>query len=212
MKDKNDTGTAEIFPKKTQRLLKSRNNPFQKLHIDKLIKGGTKKTTVSIETLSYEFLAIKLDTIPHTREANEMIKNWLIEKMKIGEKQGTYDPEASYAFSPWLKKIILWEIVGQKIAREWWELPEPEEEPEKPAPKVNPCIKAGKFAMEVLERVYSDGVLPVKQTAKSVLPYKYLYKKDSWTGRGRRPKWFDEYRANGGKLEDIKIDLSDCDY
>ena len=120
MKDEHDKKTGEIFPKK-QKLLKNRNEPFQKLHIDKLIKGGTKKTTVSIETLSYEFLALKLGAIPHTREANETIKKWLTKKMEIGARAGTYDPEAPYNFSPWLKQVILWEIVGQKVARKWWD-------------------------------------------------------------------------------------------
>ena len=121
MKDDHDKKTGDIFPKGKQALLKNRNEPFQKLHIEKLIKGGTKKTTVSIETLSYEFLALKLGATPHTRNANEIIKNWLTEKMKTGVRAGTYDPEAPYSFSPWLKQIILWEIVGQEIARQWWD-------------------------------------------------------------------------------------------
>ncbi len=69
MKDEHDIKTPEIFPEK-KKLLKGKNKAFQRLHIDKIIKGGTKKTTISIETLSYEFLALKLGTEPHTREAN----------------------------------------------------------------------------------------------------------------------------------------------
>ena len=124
MKDETDTKTRDFLEneageKAKIKYLKGKNKPFQRLHIEKLIKGGTAKTTVSIETLSYEFLAFKLGAIPHTREANETIKNWLIEKMKAGEKAGTYDPEASYNFSVWLKKIILWELVDKKTAKKW---------------------------------------------------------------------------------------------
>ncbi|HHH14156.1 MAG TPA: hypothetical protein ENJ78_00425 [candidate division WWE3 bacterium] len=85
------------------------------------MKEGKKKTTVSIETLSYEFLALKLGAVPHTREANEIIKKWIYGKMEIGIKAGTYDLDASYSFSRWLKQIILWEIVGEGIARKWWD-------------------------------------------------------------------------------------------
>jgi len=119
MKDEHDTETAEIFPG-GKKLLKGKNKDFQRLHIDKIIKGGTKKTTVSIETLSYEFLAIKLGETPHTREANKIIKEWLLDKMEVGEKEGTYDTQAPYSFSAWLKKTILWEIADKKITQEYW--------------------------------------------------------------------------------------------
>jgi len=120
MKDEHDKKTGELFAEK-QKLLKGKNKDFQRLHIEKIVKGGKKKTTVSIETLSYEFLALKLGAIPHTREANEIIKKWLIEKMEVGIQAGTYDIDAPYSFSRWLKQIILWEIVEQKIARKWWD-------------------------------------------------------------------------------------------
>jgi hypothetical protein len=119
MKDEHDQKTGEIFKKK-QKLLRGKNKDFQRLHIEKIVKGGKKKTTVSIETLSYEFLALKLGATPHTREANEIIKKWLYEKMEIGIQAGTYDPEAPYSFSRWLKQIILWEIVGEGVSRKWW--------------------------------------------------------------------------------------------
>ena len=119
MKDEHDQKTGDIFKEK-QKLLKGKNKDFQRLHIEKVVKGGKKKTTVSIETLSYEFLALKLGGTPHTREANEKIKEWLTGKMEAGEKDGTYDPEASYSFSRWLKQVILWEIVSEKVARKWW--------------------------------------------------------------------------------------------
>ena len=40
---------------------------------------------------------------------------------------------------------------------------------------------------------------------RSVVPPKYKKGKLIWTGRGRRPKWVDEYIGRGGKLEDLLI-------
>ena len=120
VKDEHDTQTTEIFPEK-KKSLKGKNKAFQRLHIEKIIKGGKKETTISIETLSYEFLALKLGEEPHTRKANKIIKDWLYEQMRIGEQVGTYDPEAPYNFSAWLKKAILWEIVDQETADKWWD-------------------------------------------------------------------------------------------
>ena len=118
MKDENNTKTPENFPEKNK-LLKGKNKLFQRLHIDKIVKGGTKKTTISLETLSYEFLSLKLGAVPHTKKANQVIKIWLIEEMKQGLQAGTYDPQAPYYFSIWLKQVILWELVDQKIASKW---------------------------------------------------------------------------------------------
>ncbi len=34
---------------------------------------------------------------------------------------------------------------------------------------------------------------------------KYRSGEQTWTGRGRKPKWLEVYLANGGKLEDIAV-------
>jgi len=34
---------------------------------------------------------------------------------------------------------------------------------------------------------------------------KYKQGENTWTGRGRQPKWVVEYLGNGGKLEDITV-------
>ncbi len=83
---------------------------------------------------------------------------------------------------------------------------------ETPKTGVNPCIRAGKEAMKVLERVYSDGMIPMAQWGRQVIPYKYLYKHDSWHGRGRSPKWLNDYKKSGKPISDINVDLSNCDY
>lgn len=76
---------------------------------------------------------------------------------------------------------------------------------------VNPCIKAGKEAMKVLKRNYSDGTIPVTDTIKNgVVPVKYLYKSENWHGKGRRPRWLCNYEKSGGNLDDIRVDTSEC--
>jgi hypothetical protein len=66
------------------------------------------------------FYPLNWGAIPHTREANEIIKKWITEKMRVGEIAGIYDPEAPYSFSIWLKKTILWELIDQKTKTKWW--------------------------------------------------------------------------------------------
>ena len=109
MKDELDTQTPDIFP--TKKRLKKPHD-FVRLHIEKPTKQGSKKSTVSIEVLSYEFLSLKLGQEPYTREANQEIKAWLAAKIEEGVGQGTLDLEAPYSFSTWLKKAILWELVS----------------------------------------------------------------------------------------------------
>lgn len=37
------------------------------------------------------------------------------------------------------------------------------------------------------------------------VPIKYRSGEQTWTGRGRKPKWLEVYLANGGELEDIAV-------
>ena len=89
---------------------KNRNSDFQRLHITK--EG--KKTTISIDTFSYELLSIRLETIPHTKEARKKIIEWIYNKIKTS---ATYDKDAPYAFSQWLKKEILEEICDKNLSK-----------------------------------------------------------------------------------------------
>jgi len=41
--------------------------------------------------------------------------------------------------------------------------------------------------------------------SKSVLPAKYRKGQQSWSGRGRQPKWIVEHLAAGGSLDDLAI-------
>lgn len=37
------------------------------------------------------------------------------------------------------------------------------------------------------------------------VPIKYKLNDQTWTGRGRQPKWVEDYLAAGGSLEDVRI-------
>ena len=117
MKDEHDTKTSDIFPAKKQ--LKKPHD-FVRLHIEKPTKQGNKKSTISIEVLSYELLSLKLGENPYTREANQKIKIWLAGRIEEGIEKGTLDLDAPYSFSAWLKRAILWELVNNDIAKKWW--------------------------------------------------------------------------------------------
>lgn len=38
-----------------------------------------------------------------------------------------------------------------------------------------------------------------------VVPVKYRLNDDTWTGRGRKPKWLEDYLSQGGNLETLRI-------
>lgn len=40
---------------------------------------------------------------------------------------------------------------------------------------------------------------------KRTVAVKYKLGNDTWTGRGRKPKWVEEYLATGKKIEDLAI-------
>lgn len=59
-------------------------------------------------------------------------------------------------------------------------------------------IKA--FGITAKDLGFSD-----KGPAKIVVPVKYRFHDQTWTGRGRQPKWVDDYLASGKSLEDILV-------
>lgn len=49
------------------------------------------------------------------------------------------------------------------------------------------------------------GVEKTEDKRSQPVPIKYRSGEQTWTGRGRKPKWLEVYLANGGKLEDIAV-------
>jgi DNA-binding protein H-NS len=48
-------------------------------------------------------------------------------------------------------------------------------------------------------------VTAAKKGSRSAVAPKYAKGEDTWTGRGRQPKWVADHVAAGGKLEDLLI-------
>ena len=46
---------------------------------------------------------------------------------------------------------------------------------------------------------------PHSSRAGQTVPVKYRLHEQIWTGRGRQPKWVDDYLAAGGNLEDVRV-------
>lgn len=47
--------------------------------------------------------------------------------------------------------------------------------------------------------------LATNEPKKLVVPVKYRIGEQTWTGRGRAPKFIVEFQEQGGKLEDIQV-------
>ena len=52
----------------------------------------------------------------------------------------------------------------------------------------------------------SVGTLAVKSSQAGVpVPIKYRQGEHTWSGRGRQPKWVEDYIKSGGKLEELVV-------
>lgn len=101
---------TDTSPIQECRQSKTKDHPFYRLHITK--EG--KKTTISVDTFSYELLCIRLETIPHTKPARKKVIEWIYKQI---ESSPTYDKDAPYAFSQWLKKQIILEICDKNLSQ-----------------------------------------------------------------------------------------------
>ncbi|MBL8446965.1 MAG: H-NS histone family protein [Zoogloeaceae bacterium] len=69
------------------------------------------------------------------------------------------------------------------------------------------------IAAEAVEKKSSEGNAPKKPRGKSKtagikVPAKYRHPNNdelAWTGRGRKPKWVEDWLASGGTMEQIQI-------
>lgn len=80
-----------------------------------------------------------------------------------------------------------------------------ETEKESAIEQINSMIKA--FDIKPRELIFRENlgqVPPLRNKTRSV-PMKYSSGHDSWSGRGRKPKWVEAHLRNGGTLEDLLI-------
>lgn len=84
------------------------------------------------------------------------------------------------------------------------------EEDEKKAARLaaEKAAKAMGYSLEDLADVKPAKRTPKKKDDRTKVAPKYANPnapEQTWTGRGRKPKWIEEHLAAGGKLEDIEI-------
>ncbi len=61
------------------------------------------------------------------------------------------------------------------------------------------------YAISARELGYSEKVPTSNAGGRAVVAPKYRLGDHSWTGRGRQPKWVEDYIHSGKNLNDIKI-------
>ena len=78
----------------------------------------------------------------------------------------------------------------------------------KKRPGIIEDIKAKMLAYGITAQDLSSakrGTTKVSSMAGSVVPTKYKHGDLTWSGRGRQPKFVQDYISSGGKLEDLSV-------
>lgn len=79
------------------------------------ITFGGKRTTISVDTILSEMMAIKLKKIPGTDEAHRAVRLWLQDALvsTLGNYEGRNDA------SQWARQYLIRAITDSKISRKW---------------------------------------------------------------------------------------------
>ena len=79
------------------------------------ITFGEKRTTISVDTILSQLMAIKLGKIPATLEAHGAVREWLQERLvfELG------DDEVRKDASQWARRYLIESIVDKKISNQW---------------------------------------------------------------------------------------------
>lgn len=80
------------------------------------VRFGEHRTTLSVDTMLSELLAIKLKTTPKTKEARRAVTAWLQERLPaaLGEDAG-----AAQSASYFARHYIIEEIAEQRLYEQW---------------------------------------------------------------------------------------------
>ena len=76
---------------------------------------GKRRTTVSLDNIISQFIALKLEKVPETIEAYTAVREYL--QIKVDEAK---DPGRSYV-SQWLREQCLFDLLDKKISSKYWD-------------------------------------------------------------------------------------------
>jgi len=79
------------------------------------ITFGNKRTTITVDTILSQMMAVKLGETPDTLEAHGAVREWL-QKILVS-KLG--DDEARKDASQWARRYLIEAIADKKISKQW---------------------------------------------------------------------------------------------
>jgi hypothetical protein len=79
------------------------------------ITFGKKRTTIMVDTILSEMMAIKLGELPGTAEAHRAVRLWLQDTLvsALGNYEGRNDA------SQWARRYLIEAIADSKISKKW---------------------------------------------------------------------------------------------
>lgn len=79
------------------------------------ITFGKKRTTITVDSILSEMMAIKLNQTPDTEDAYRAVRLWLQDTLvsKLGDYEGRNDA------SQYARKYLIEAIADRKISKEW---------------------------------------------------------------------------------------------
>jgi hypothetical protein len=80
------------------------------------VQQGSKRTTVTLDQLLSDLLALKLGVQPNTTEAHAAVRAWLQNALDRANDPGRC------MTSQWLTKAVIMEIADTELRRTWYEL------------------------------------------------------------------------------------------
>ncbi len=81
------------------------------------ITFGKKRTTITVDTILSEMLAIKLHQTPGTKDAHQAVRLWLQDTLvsRLGDYGGRNDA------SQWTRRCLIEAIADTKVSKKWEE-------------------------------------------------------------------------------------------
>jgi len=76
---------------------------------------GKRRTTISVDSILSELMAIKLGAVPESEEAHRLLREWLQKKLpeKLGSSKGRKNA------SQWARRHMIEEIADKNLSNKW---------------------------------------------------------------------------------------------